>query len=450
MTVENIDFDFDVAVLGLGSAGEKLARQAAQAGMSVVGFEPNLVGGECPFTACMPSKSLLHDASHTDRDWTRSVARRNDIVHHRDDSEHADGLRDEGVEIHRVYGEIVGDHRITADGRNFTAKWVVIATGAGTSDLPFQGADSDAVWTSAEALSTDERPEELLIIGGGPIGSELGEVYRRFGSVVTVVERSERFASVAEPSVSNALVSHLEGLGIVVLTGREVASISPTPATKASSSRNVSTVRLDDGKEFVVDRVLNAAGTTPRLKGLGLENVGLTEDPDIAADGTVGGTTWLFAAGDVTPHSHWTHGANYQADSLVQRFRHQSRRVHEPVMPHCVFTSPPLGVVGTTAEQARSQGLDVVTGTARYDEVARAATDELPPGAAAVVVDRQSRRILGASIFGPRGDDLIQIVTALMVGDVTIDDAAQMVFPFPTMSQVLEVALGDAFDQMTG
>ncbi len=432
-------FDYDVAILGLGSAGERLARQSARSGLRVIGFEPNLVGGECPFTACMPSKSLLYDACHTDRSWPEAVSRRDEIVNDRNDNEHAEGLTSEGVTLVRESATIAGEQRVSSSTTDVTAKYVVVATGAEAQVPPIEGFDSDVVWTSADALTSEELPNRLLIVGGGPIGSELGEVYSRYGSAVTLIERAERFVSGVEECVSQELVDHLERVGVRIQTGVEVARIE---------AGGEAIVELSTGQSIVVDRVLNATGTTPRLSNLGLEQVGLTPSTSIREDGLVGGLDWLFAAGDVTPFSHWTHGANYQADSLALRFSGNARKDHGALMPHCIFTSPPLGVVGVSSDDATRNGLNVVVGMARFDEIARGATDELASGVAAIVVDVRTRRIIGSSIFGPRADDLVQIVTGLIATGATIDQAGDIIFPFPTMSQVLEAAFQDAARQM--
>ncbi len=189
---------------------------------------------------------------------------------------------------------------------------------------------------------------------------------------------------------------------------------------------------------------------SPRLDHVGLDAIG--SDPDdlrIDTDGSVDGHDWLWAAGDVTPQSAWTHGANIQARALAARLTDAAWNQPAVIMPRCTFTNPPLGVVGETAASATDRGLDVVVGSADFTDVVRATTDEIDAGVATIVVDRSDGTILGSSIFGPGADDLVQIITAFMSGGADIHVAHRTVFPFPTLSQVLETAIDDAVSKLT-
>lgn len=433
---------YDLAILGLGSAGEALASQAARAGLRVIGFEPNLVGGECPFTACMPSKTMLHDAGASGRTWDEAVARRDEVVDFRDDSRHHRALIDAGVEVVRERAVLDGDRTVRSTTRSIGAERVVIATGARPVLPPVQGLDDGPYWTSEDALSSSERPPSLLIVGAGPIGSELSEVYARFGTRVTLVERNDVINETVEPEAAELLESHLRKLGVDVRLGTEVTAVDWA---------GTSVVATTDGHERLeAARLVVAVGVEPRLEGIGLESIGLTSDVAIDASGRVGETEWLFAAGDVTPQSKWTHGANHQASNLVARFQGHGPAAPVATMPSCIFTDPPLGRVGQTAAQAADQGVDAVVGVAHYSDIARFTTDELGDGVANVVVDGRSGVIIGGSVFGARADDLIQIMTVLVELEATIERARSIVFPFPTIGQVVEVALEDAHRQYRG
>lgn len=423
----------DVVVIGLGSAGEQFATRLAEAGHDVVGFEPGLVGGECPYLACIPSKSMLHDM-HTDRSWQEAVARRDELASHRDDQQHADDLVEAGVELRRETAQLSGERTVTGEHGVVKADHVVIATGAGAVLPDIDGIDHERVWTSADALRSTERPDRLLVLGGGAIGCELSQVYASFGTEVVLVDHGDHLLSDADPEVSSHLAARLRDDGVNVRLGVTVERIEPSDTDAL--------VTLGDGTSITVDRILVAAGVEPRLGGLGLDSVGLDPDAlEIDDDGSIDGIGWLWAIGDVTPTSSWTHGANRQAKALADRLDGRAWPPTRPIFPHCVFTSPPVGMVGANAAAARADGHDVVVGRATYGDIARGATDEADQGEVAVVVDRPSGRILGASVVGPRADDVIQIVTAFMIGDVDIDRAARTVFPFPTYNQVLEVAL---------
>lgn len=427
---------YDIAILGLGSAGEALAGQAARAGFRVIGFEPNLVGGECPFTACMPSKTMLHDAWTSGRSWDEAVARRDDVVDHRDDTRHHEALVDAGVEVVRERAVLDGFRSVRSASRSIEADRVVIATGASPIIPPIDGLDAGPYWTSEDALSSGDRPPSLLIIGAGPIGTELSEVYARFGTRVTLVERSDVIDSTVEPEAAEFLETHLRKLGVDVRLGADVTRVDWTDSSVVATTA--------DGDLLDASRLLVAVGVEARRDGVGLESVGLRPDVTIDSSGRVGEMDWLFAAGDVTPQSNWTHGANHQAAQLVARFQGDRTNDSTATMPSCIFTNPPLGRVGLTAAQAAEQDVAAVVGTARYSDIARYTTDELGDGVAHVVVDRDSGVVIGGSVFGARADDLIQVITVLTSLGVGIEQARDIVFPFPTIGQVVEVALQDA------
>ncbi len=429
----------DVVVIGLGSGGEQVAKDLAAEGRTVYGFEPGRVGGECPYVACIPSKSLLHDARLGQRSWSDAVARRDELAHHLDDTEHAEGVVDAGVHLVRSAARLADERTVAGDDIEVTADHVVIATGASPVVPDVPGIDAKGVWTSADALTSDVRPERLVIVGGGPIGSELGQVYARYGSDVVLCDMADRLHPDTEPEIADMLVDTLESAGVTVRLGIEL--------TEVVATSNELTVAFDDGSSETADRVLLAVGTKPRIDDIGLDTV-IDGAFSVDKGGQVNDLDWLWAVGDVTGHSHWTHGATYQARHLVAEL--MGRAWNEPVtiMPDAVFTDPPVGRVGQPAEACRADGHDVVVGWASYDELPRAATDEVERGRFALVVDRPSGRILGASAHGARADDLIQIATAWMTAGVPIRTAARTVFPFPTYSQVVELAMADALSKL--
>ena len=368
------------------------------------------------------------------------MERRDALVHHRDDGEHAVQLEDNGVTLIRESARIAGEGRVVSDGHEVMAEHVVLATGAGAVRPDVPGADGPRVWTSADALASAERPDRLLIVGSGPIGCELSQIYARFGSEVVVCDHGAVVTDDAEPEIAGLLAEALTESGIDLRLSTELARID-------DADGHLVAVVGDDRLE--VDRVLLAVGVEPRLADVGLDHLGLEPSADlIGADGSVGGLDWLWAAGDVTPTSAWTHGASIQARALSDRLMGRAWPDETPIMPRCIFTDPPVGVVGCTAERAGRDGHAVIIGRADVGDTVRSRTDDLGPGAAAVVVDRSSRRLLGASIIGPRADDLVQIVTAMMAAGADLTTARRMVFPFPTLSQVIEAALADASEQL--
>lgn len=427
----------DVAIVGLGSAGERLASGLAVAGLSVVGFDPGLIGGECPFTACMPSKVLLHHAASHRPVWAVARSHRDDVVNGMDDRGHHDDLVDAGVTVVRSAAVIVDEQAVEADGRRWRADTVVIATGSDPVIPSIDGLDRDRVWTSDDLMTASMLPESIVIVGGGAIGCESATIMAGFGRTVALIEGTEALlGGTVDPLVSDLLAERLRRSGVDVHVGASVESIA---------HGDPDLVRLGDGTDLGGQRILLATGQAPNWSGIGLDVIGEHDRPEVDGEHRVGGRGWLRAIGDVDGRSPWTHGANHEADRLVELLTGTGDvRADLSGMPNCVFTDPPVASVGMTATAARESGLDVVTGTARYADVARHGTDRLFDGAVVVVVERGSGRIVGCSGIGAHFDDIVSVVTALMVGVVPVDAAARMVIPFPTMAQVLTPALEDA------
>ncbi len=427
----------DLVVIGAGSGGEQLAETMAGHGWRVVVFEPGLVGGECPYVACVPSKSLLHDAGHTSRSWAEAVERRNSLAHDGDDTSHARSLTESGVDLRRERAELAGERRVrSASGEELLANHVVIATGASARRPEIPGANLPGIWTSRDALTTDRKPETLVIVGGGPVGVELAQIYRSYGTRVVLLQRDGQLDDTVEPCVSDSLLSALERQGIAVHLGSEVTSIK---WVEKDSSYVVNTTDAD----YEADQVLLAVGVQPRTEDLGLTRVGVDEI-SVDAQLSVNGRSWLWAVGDVSGRSKWTHGATYQAKQLADTLIDRSWPSPVGPMPSCIFSHPPLARVGMTSAEAAGRGIDVVVGKSEFGDTVRSNTDEDPSGVACIVADRVSGQILGASIHGPRADDLVQIVTALVTCEATLVQASRMVFAFPTRAQVVEAAIQDA------
>ncbi|HET6794238.1 MAG TPA: NAD(P)/FAD-dependent oxidoreductase, partial [Acidimicrobiales bacterium] len=329
---------FDVVVLGGGSAGERVSSLLVQEGRRVALVEEALVGGACPYLACMPSKALLRSA-HLRRDvalrgaalgavaeadvgphrpaWRRAVAWRNEVSEGRDDSATAAGLQEEGVVVVRGRGRIEGRGRLRVDGAELGWEDLVVCTGSESVVPAIDGVGDVDVWTSEDALSSDERPGSLIVLGGGPVGCELAQVYARFGVEVTLVESAPRLVAKEEPSVSAVLTEQLGDDGVKLLLGRKAASLRPTTggAGGQPGDGSAAEVALGDGTRIGADRVLVATGRRPRVGGLGLDTLGLSDDGALEVDERcrVKGAERVWAAGDVTGVAPFTHTANYQA-----------------------------------------------------------------------------------------------------------------------------------------
>lgn len=429
----------DVAIIGLGSAGEALAEELAARGRRVVGFEPGLIGGECPFTACMPSKSLLHDAI-AGSSWDEARTHRDEVVEHLDDGSHAEALARAGVDVVRSGAEIIAEGTVEADGRRWRAAHVVLATGSSPVVPPIPGMDQVPWSTSDELMVASELPESLLILGGGAIGCEAATIMAGFGNRATIVENRSLLGGGVDPAVAERVAAQLRAAGVQVCTDVEVTEATPSGVGVRAT--------LSDGGSVEAATMLIAAGQSPNWAGLGLEEVGVDDAPDVDDEYRVDGRDWLRAIGDLNGRSPWTHGANHEARRLARLLVGEPAGPPADRMAHCVFTSPPVAAVGLGAAAAMEQGREVVVGSARYSDVARYATDDLQDGIVVVVADRDTGELLGCSGTGARFDDVIGVVAALLHCGATVQSAAELVLPFPTIGQVLTPAFRDAVDAL--
>lgn len=432
--------EFDVAILGAGSGGELTATMLARGSSSrppltVVVFEPSLVGGECPFLACIPSKVLLHRAQEPNPDWAAAVVQRDRVTHGRNDASHAKELEESGATLVRARATVTGPGRVRANGVDYRVKHIVVATGAAPKKLPDIECPND-VWDSSDAMSSEELPASLVIVGGGPIGCELSEVYARFGTTVTIVEASNTLLKDVEPEISSAIQAHLEGLGISVMLSAELSAI-----TAAGTGY---LVEVKGREPIPCARVLLAIGKTPRLDEIGLETLGL--DPkNVAVDdaGRLGGVDRVWGVGDVTGLAPYTHGANAQASVVVENIAGGKRSVRSAVMPRCVYTYPPVAAVGPTSSKA-AEHAELAIVRVSYEDIARPTTDELGDGLLTVFADRATGAVIGASGIGRSMDEIISLITLAIETTWTVSRLQHVVQPFPTISQLV----GHAFEKL--
>lgn len=430
---------YDVGVIGTGSGGERLAMLLG-GGMNqapvkrVVAFESGLVGGECPYYACIPSKQLLFEANRIPNSWDEAMKRKGEVTNHRNDEGHACDLEAAGVTLIRANAIIAGPGRVQAGNETFEVEHIVIATGAAHRPLNVEG--GEGLWTSADAMASDELPDSLVIVGGGAIGCELSEVYANFGTAVIVVESGETLIASVEPEVSAAMLDHLRSRGVTVRLGVEVERVGGT--------KGAYEVVLKDGTVLSSTHVLVAAGKTARVSGLGLESVGI--DPDVFAideRGGVVGAKNLWAVGDVTGIAPYTHGANSQALTVAENIVGGTREVRGPVIPRCVYTHPPLVAVGRSS--AEFDDADIVVARKTFDDIARPTTDSLGAGLLTAIADRKTGAILGASGFGHSMDEVIGQLAVAMETQWPVQRLRLLVQPFPTISEIV----GAAYEELT-
>lgn len=425
----------DIAVLGAGSATASFVR-ALRGDHDVVVFEPDLVGGECPYDACIPSKGLLHDG-RVGRSWEQAGRRRRDLVHHRDDSAHVEPLIAAGVELIRERATIVDPGRVRSDSVVVEVDHIVIATGASPVIPPIDGLDRvrDRIWTTDEALRTTELPQRLAILGGGVVGCEFTQLFSSFGVDVVVFEPEDRLFGDLDPAVSDAIMAVVRATGALLRLGRRPERLAPFGDGVA--------VTDDHGDEHRVDRVLVATGRRPRLDGVGLESLGLPVDLPLPLDahGRVRTAGSVWAIGDASGLDQYTHAASHHGRVVADHLGGDGvRRVDDVVSAACMFTEPPLMTVGPT-RAATADDPDVVWVSVDVaDTSARAATDELE-GALAVAGSRRTGRIVAAHGIGSSFDELVHAVVVAIDGDVPIDRLLQSMVPFPTMGDVWHAAL---------
>ena len=455
---------FDVIILGAGTAGESIAKNVAQAGRTVALVEAGRVGGECPYVACMPSKSLLRSATVRHQatrsvalgatagpvtmddpaaGWARAVARRDEVAHHRDDADAATGVEGEGVTLLRGRGRVVSEGIVEVDGARYGFTDLVIGTGSRPVHPPIEGLGTVPTWTSDEALSSDERPASLLILGGGPIGCELAQVYARFGVEVTLVESAPRLVAKEEASVSAVLAAVLRDDGIDLRLGAE--------ATRAEAVGGRARLHLADEAVLDGDRVLVVTGRTPNVDDLGLEFLGIEADPKgLATDasGRVPGHPHVWAAGDVTGAAPYTHAANYQARIITANLLGGSATMDTRAMPRAIYTDPPVASVGLDAAAAREQGVEAVTASIDLAETARSGSEGEARGRLVLTADAARGVLVGAAAVGPGCDEWIGEAVLAIRAEIPLSVLTDVVHPFPTFSEAYEPVLRDLAEQV--
>ena len=437
--------EFDVIVMGAGVAGEVVAGRLGQNGLSVAIVEDRLVGGECSYYACMPSKALLRPvelAREVARvpglalepiDVAAVLRRRDDVIGRLDDTGQVPWLEDRGVTLVRGRGRLDGERRVVVEGEELIAQAaVIVATGSSALIPDIEGLRDARPWTNIEATTATEVPARLAILGGGVVGVELGQAWAAFGSKVTLVHRGERLIEREEPFAGAQVLEALREGGVDVRLERSAVRVSRPGAV---------VIELDDGDVVEADEVLAAFGRVPGTTGIGLETIGLEPSGPLVVgdDFRVPGHDWLFAVGDVNGRALLTHMGKYQgrlvADTILGR--EVQLRSDGVRSPRVIFTDPQVGAVGFTLEGAREAGLRVrhvdvdTSGNAGGSFVGRGAA-----GTSRIIVDEDRRVIVGATITGAEVAEALHAATIAVVAEVSIDDLWHAVPSFPTRSEL--------------
>jgi len=440
----------DVVVVGLGPGGEALATRLAKAGLEVVGVDRRLVGGECPYYGCIPSKMVIRAAdalqegrripdlagtSTVDPDWSPVHARiRDEATADWDDKIAVDRLVEAGVTFVRGAARLTGPRQVEVDGTTWTAaRGVVLNTGTEPSAPPIDGLAGTPYWTNRDALEAAEVPGSLIVVGGGAIGAELGQAFARFGVRVTVLEVADRILAPEEPEAS-ALVADVFGReGIQVLAGATISSVS-----YADGRFSVDV----DGRTLQADKLLVAAGRRPNLADLGLDTVGL--DPSARAvetDGRMRAGDGLWAIGDITGKGAFTHMSMYQSAIAARDILGlDGPEASYTAVPHVTFTDPEVGSVGMTEQQARAAGLNIRVGTTDLASSTRGwiAKGE---GLIKLVEDADRGVLVGATSVGPTGGEVLGMLVTAVHAEVPTATLRSMIYAYPTFHRAVEDAL---------
>lgn len=445
--------EVDVIVLGVGTCGEDLSLRLLDAGLEVVGIEAALVGGECAYWACLPSKMMIRAANvlqearraggmagqaEVSPDWDPVAARvRSEATGGWDDSIAVQRFEGRGGRLVHGRGKLTGARTVTVGDESFRARLgVVIATGSKPSIPPIPGLAEVDYWTTHEVIEVERPPESMIVLGGGAVGCELGQVLARFGVEVTMVEAADRLLPAEEPEASQAVEDAFAAEGIEVHTG--------AAAERVGQRDGSIVVTLEGGAELVSERLLVATGRTVDLSDLGLESAGLDSTARfIEVDERMRAGEGIWAMGDVTGKAMFTHVALYQSAIIAADILGEE---HEPArydaVPRVTFTDPEVGAVGMTEAEAAAAGLDVVVAVKQLPATFRGWLHASGGGMIKLIAERKSGVVVGATAAGPHGGEMLGLLGLAVHARVPLAKLRSMIYAFPTFYGGIGEAVG--------
>lgn len=444
----------DVVVLGLGAGAENVANELAKAGQDVIAVEKELVGGECPYWACVPSKmalraaTLVGDVGRADAlagfasitpNWSPVAERiRAEATTDWNDADAAEQLEDNGARLVRGEGRLVSRSEVEVSGRRYQAeRAVVIGTGTQASIPPIDGLAGTPYWTNREAVATTRVPESLVIVGGGPVGCEFAQIFARYGSEVTIIEADSFLLPGMEPQAGRMLAQDFRDGGIKLILDASVSSVQ--------HSTSGFQVRVG-GRTLDAENLLIATGQTADLKALGaIDQLGVDGDAEaLPIDERCRVTDGVYALGDITGVAPFTHTSVYQADIIVRDILDKDPYDADyTAMPRTVFTDPEVAMVGMTESDAKAAGHDVEIGISDLGARGWLSAED---GLIKTVVDSESGRLLGATCVGPVAGELVAVLQVAMRGGVTAQELRRTIWAYPTFSRAIPDALPNGAD----